>query len=282
MMKDMKDLRVMVIGAHPDDPDLNAGCTIMKLVAVGARVRFVSVCNGDKGHQTTWGASLAERRFGEAQASAKIFGVEDYAILGNSDCEVENTKELRLELTRRVRTFAPHIIFTHRICDYHADHRAVGMAVMDITYFLGVPGWCPEAPLPSVKPAVLFLRDTFTVPRELRPDVIVPVDDPAIRTRYLAALACHVSQFSEWLPFDKDIVAECPDWNDVPAREKFLTKHWVEPRKGLDARRFGVPEFKEVEVFEQSEYGRQMTADEMRDIFGPAAIVRLRGWEASR
>ena len=281
-MGSLKDFRVMVIGAHPDDPDLNAGCTIMKLVAAGARVRFISVCNGDKGHQATWGAALAKRRYGEAQASAKVFGVEDYAILGNSDCEVENTPALRRELTRRVREFAPHVIFTHRICDYHADHRVVGQAVMDITYFLGVPGWCPEAPLPSVKPAVLFLRDTFTVPRELRPDAIVPVDDPAIRQRYLAALACHVSQFAEWLPFDKGIAAECPDWDDIPAREAFLVKYWIESRKGYDARRFGVSELKEVEVFEQSEYGRQMSPEELKKVLGESSIISSRAWTASR
>lgn len=37
----MKDgeLRVMVIGAHPDDPDLNAGCTVMKLIEAGAMTK---------------------------------------------------------------------------------------------------------------------------------------------------------------------------------------------------------------------------------------------------
>ena len=47
----MKDLRVMVIGAHPDDADLNCGGTAIKLARAGARVRFVSVCNGSKGHR---------------------------------------------------------------------------------------------------------------------------------------------------------------------------------------------------------------------------------------
>lgn len=272
----------MVIGAHPDDPDLNAGCTVMKLIDAGARVRFVSVCNGDKGHQTSWGPELSRRRHGEAMASAKIFGVEDYAILDNPDCEIENTPEIRRELTRRVREFSPHVIFTHRICDYHADHRAVGQTVMDITYFLGVPGWCPDCPLPTVKPAVLFLRDTFTVPRELRPDVIVPVDDPGIRKRYLDALSCHVSQFAEWLPYDKQITAECPSWDDVPAREAFLIKHWLEPRKSFDAKRFGVTEFAEVEVFEQSEYARQMSPEELKTVFGANAIIGSRKWMASR
>ena len=42
------DLRVMVIGAHPDDADNLAGGTAVKFARAGARVRFVSVCNGDK------------------------------------------------------------------------------------------------------------------------------------------------------------------------------------------------------------------------------------------
>lgn len=271
----------MVVGAHPDDADLNFGCTALRLVAAGARVRFISVCNGDKGHQTTFGPALAKRRLLEAQASARILGVESYTVLGYSDCEVENTKELRIDLTHRIRAFSPHIIFTHRTCDYHADHRAVASAIMDIGYFLSVPGWCPDAPLPTVKPSVFFLRDTFTVPRELRPDVIVPVADSDLRKRYLSALACHVSQFAEWLPFNKDIVSECPSWDDVRARDAFLSKYWLD-RKRVDARRFGVEKWSEVEVFEQSEYGRQMSPSEMQSVFGDDAIVLNHTWTPSR
>lgn len=276
-----EELRVMVVGAHPDDADLNFGCTALRLTAAGSRVRFVSVGQGDKGHQTMFGPALAARRKLEAQASAKILGVEDYSVLNCLDCEIENTQEVRKELTRIIRAFSPHIVLTHRTCDYHADHRAVGTAIMDITYFLGVPGWCPDAPIPTVRPAVFYLRDTFTVPRELRPDVIVPVADPALRKRYLSALACHVSQFAEWLPFDKGILDECPPWDDIRARDEFLSKYWL-LRKRIDAGRFCVKNWAEVEVFEQSEYGRQLSPSEIREIFGEDSIVLGRNWTASR
>lgn len=42
--------RVMGIGAHPDDADIQCGCTTAKLIAKGARVKFVAVCNGNIGH----------------------------------------------------------------------------------------------------------------------------------------------------------------------------------------------------------------------------------------
>lgn len=278
----MNELRVMVIGAHPDDADILTGLTTQRLVAKGARVRYVSVCNGDKGHQTMWGEPLAKRRALEAQKSAETLGVEKYSVLGYSDCELEVTMKLKLELTRVIREFSPHYVLTHRTCDYHADHRAVGTALMDITYFLGVPGWCPEAPLPSVSPVVLFLRDTFTVPRELRPDLIVPGNDEGRIARYFDALACHVSQFAEWLPFDRGIVPETPDWSDVPARNAFLKKYWFDCRKGYDAERFGVPELKYVEAFEISEYGRQPEMEELRADFGDDVVLKGRVWQQSR
>ena len=34
--------RVMIIGAHPDDADIQCGCTAAKLIAKGARVKFVA------------------------------------------------------------------------------------------------------------------------------------------------------------------------------------------------------------------------------------------------
>ena len=108
--------------------------------------------------------ALAIRRYQEAQRSKAILGVEEYRVLNHHDCELEVTLEMRKEVTRMIREFSPHLVFTHRIYDYHADHRATGTLVMDSAYLLGVPLWCPETPIPTVKPAIYFLRDTFIQP----------------------------------------------------------------------------------------------------------------------
>lgn len=271
-----QDLRVMIIGAHPDDPDITGGGLALNFVRAGATVKLVSMCNGDKGHMSMTSAELALRRRGEAQRSKAVLGVADYLVMDHHDCEIEVNLETRREMTRLIRGFAPHLVFTHRTCDYHADHRAVGTLVMDSAYLLGVPLWCPETPIPSVKPAIYFLRDAFTKPSEMRPDIVLGVD--AEMDQLLEALCAHESQFFEWLAFDKGLLSEVPPREELEARKAFIVKHWMIPRKGHDAQRFrerlaevygqgqaGRINF--AEVYELSEYGYQPGRDELGWLF---------------
>ena len=62
-----KKLNVIVIGAHPDDADGTAGGTAIKFAQLGHNVLFVSLTNGDAGHQSEGGGALAKRRRAEAQ-----------------------------------------------------------------------------------------------------------------------------------------------------------------------------------------------------------------------
>ena len=55
-------LRVIAFGAHPDDCDIRASGTAALFAAAGHAVKFVSVTNGDVGHQTITGVDLAKRR----------------------------------------------------------------------------------------------------------------------------------------------------------------------------------------------------------------------------
>ncbi len=264
----------MIIGAHPDDPDITGGGLALNFVKVGATVKLVSMCNGDKGHMSMSSEALAARRYQEAQRSKAVLGVDEYRVLNHRDCELEVTLEMRKEVTRLIRGFAPHLVITHRTCDYHADHRAVGTLVMDSAYLLGVPLWCPETPIPSVKPAIYFLRDAFTQPSEIRPDIVVDIEDEM--DQLLTALCSHESQFFEWLVFDKRIAEPVP--SSLEGRKEFIKTHWMLPRKAFDAVRFrarlaevqGKERAKEIgfiEVYELSEYGYQPTADEAGRLF---------------
>jgi len=268
------DLRVMIIGAHPDDPDITGGGIALKYVKAGATVKLVSMCNGDKGHMAMTSEALAARRYREAQRSRAILGVDEYRIVPHRDCEIEVTLEMRQEMTRLIRAFAPHVVFTHRTCDYHADHRAVGTLVMDSAYLLGVPLWCPETPIPTVKPAIYFLRDAFTHPAELRPDIVVDIGDEM--DQLLTALCSHESQFFEWLAFDKRIAEAVPP--DLEGRKAFIEKYWMVPRKRFDADRFRLrleavygqgrgALVRYAEAYELSEYGYQPSAEEVKQLF---------------
>ena len=55
-------LNIIAFCAHPDDCDQRAGGIGARLAALGHRVRFVAVTNGDAGHQTEGGGVAARRR----------------------------------------------------------------------------------------------------------------------------------------------------------------------------------------------------------------------------
>ena len=63
-------LRIIAFGAHPDDCDIRAGGSAAKWAALGHKVRFVSVTNGDAGHHEQGGGQLAMRRRAEARRRA--------------------------------------------------------------------------------------------------------------------------------------------------------------------------------------------------------------------
>src|SRR5438309_11050890 len=87
-------IRVIAFGAHPDDCDIRAAGTAAKFAQLGHAVKFVSVTNGDAGHQTEGGGALAKRRRLEAKESARRLGIE-YEVLDNHDGELLPTLDVR-------------------------------------------------------------------------------------------------------------------------------------------------------------------------------------------
>ena len=83
------EFRVLFVVAHPDDADIHAGAMVAKLARAGARVRIVSLCNGDKGHQSMDSESLAARRYGPGLETSPLFphrtNVQFLKVLGRHD-----------------------------------------------------------------------------------------------------------------------------------------------------------------------------------------------------
>ena len=264
-------LRVMFIGAHPDDPDVRCSGFARTLVEAGHRVRFVAVCNGDKGHQFMDSPELARRRYGESRKVIGTLGIEDYIVGETPDCEAEPSLPLRRWVTRVIREFGPHIIVTHRPNDYHCDHRATATLVQDATYLVGVPLWCPDVPVPDVIPTVFFMGDRFTQPTPFRPDFVIDVsrhEDVIVDT-----FACHESQMFEWLvPEHGASLDDVPPASDVEGRRAFVRKtalHLVADYANAFSdsveRAYPGRHPKLVEVYEKSEYGR-MPVQAERDL----------------
>ena len=129
-------IRVLVIGAHPDDNEFGAGGTVAKLIKQGWQATYIICTNGNKGSHDPGMSSyrLSEIREGEQRAAADVLGVERVLFLRNNDGELEPTFALRSEIAFYIRHFKPHYVFTHDPWKHymlHPDHRAVGFATIE-------------------------------------------------------------------------------------------------------------------------------------------------------
>jgi LmbE family N-acetylglucosaminyl deacetylase len=274
-------LRLLVLGAHPDDAEYHAGGLCALYAARGHVVRMISVTAGDAGHQRLRGAPLAAIRREEARNAGRVLGAEGMT-WDHADGRLAPTIELREQIIRELRTFRPDLVLTHRTNDYHPDHRAVGQAVQDASYLVTVPALVPEAPILARDPVVALLPDRFTRPTPMRADVVVAID--GVVEAVIDALACHASQFFEWLPFNRGDLDQVPA--DAAGRRAWLGD-WYRERLAEQTERFR-PELvrrygsrvaagvRAAEAFEVSEYARPLDETERRRLFeaveaGPTA-----------
>lgn len=134
--------KLLVIVAHPDDPDFGAGATIAAFVEAGVEVSYCIVTSGDAGGFEDEGqSSIAARREAEQRAAADVYGVRNIHYLREPDGFVEPSVELRKKLIRVMRTERADTILTqhpdHSWTSFqrsHPDHLAVGRAVIRAAY----------------------------------------------------------------------------------------------------------------------------------------------------
>ena len=231
----------------------------------------MSVTNGDTGHHILSRKETAQTRYDEAQKAAKAFGVCEYQIL-NHDCGIEPTLELRREVIRIIRSFAPDVVITHRLCDYHPDHRATAQAVQDSAFVCMVPHFCEDVPTPQKTPIFAFSYDRFLEPRPHRADAMVEID--SVKEEKITALCNHVSQMFEWLPWiggNKDFDAskmteqEKRDHIEKLCFTRFKTP--VNANRERLAEIYGKEKGEAVvyaETFEMSPYSRTVTLEEFQ------------------
>ncbi|MCI0378386.1 MAG: PIG-L family deacetylase [Gemmataceae bacterium] len=225
-------LRLLIIGAHPDDADYAAGGTASLYRAAGHVVHMVSLTNGDAGHHLRAGPDLAKRRRQEAANAGAVIGAP-YELLDNHDGELEPTLENRRQVIRLLRTIRPDLVLTHRPNDYHPDHRYTSQLVQDAAYMVTVPAIVPGMPHLAANPVIAYLPDDFTKPYPLQPAIAVDVG-PVI-DKIVDMLDCHVSQFYEWLPYNMGFVHEVPA--DAKTRRMWLGE-LIKARLRKQAERF--------------------------------------------
>jgi len=220
--------QVLVVLAHPDDPEFFCGGTIARWAASGRNITYCLLTRGDKGadDDNLSTQELAEIREAEQRAAAKVLGVHEVIFLNELDGYVLPTLELRSDIVRVVRQVKPQVVVT---CDptnffpsntyiNHADHRAAGQVTLDAVY-------------PAARSALYFpelSKEEGLEPHKVREVYVSGAQNPNITVditeffnQKVAALSEHRSQIK-----------------DISALEERMRKRMLDPESPPDDPRY--------------------------------------------
>jgi LmbE family N-acetylglucosaminyl deacetylase len=232
--------RVMVVAAHPDDPEFGFGATVAKLAGEGAAVTYVVCTDGSQGGEdpSVPDEELTATRYAEQRAAAAVLGVKEVVFLGFRDGHLEPNVELRRAISREIRRYRPELVLTHaplRAIDIpigasHPDHLAVGEATLAAVY--------PDARNPRAYPELLQEGlEAHKVKEVWLPGFESSnhfVDATDVIDKKIEAILCHRSQF------------------DKPGVEPDMASKWTRERMKQAGERAG---YEYAEAFKRLETG---------------------------
>ncbi len=195
--------RVLVVTAHPDDPEFGFGASVARLAEDGADVFYVICSDGCQGGEdpSVPDAELSAIRYAEQRAAAEVLGVRDVVFLGFRDGSLAPTVELRKAIAREIRRLKPDLVLTHTpvrsigvgIGASHPDHTAVGEATLSAVY--------PDARNPRAFRELLAEGlEAHKVKEVWLPGFDDPdhyVDATGLVDKKIEAILCHRSQFEK-------------------------------------------------------------------------------------
>jgi LmbE family N-acetylglucosaminyl deacetylase len=187
-------MRVLAVGAHPDDLETLCGGTLARFVREGHEVVMCHVTNGDKGSYEDTSEEIARIRTSEAERASEICGAR-HMTLGLSDGEVlaadPAQRKLFVDLVRDAR---PDLIITHSPNDYHTDHNETSKLVFDSSFLATVPLIVTDKPSHD-KVTPIYYMETLSGLGFVPTEFVDVTDVIAVKE---AMLSAHQSQIS-WI-----------------------------------------------------------------------------------
>ncbi len=130
--------RALAVIAHPDDMEYGAAAAVARWTSQGKDVRYLLVTRGEVGIETMAPDVAGPAREAEQVASCAAVGVTEVEFLDHHDGLVVPDLRLRLDLARAIRRHRPEVLLSINFRESwggpswnHADHRAVGVALLD-------------------------------------------------------------------------------------------------------------------------------------------------------
>lgn len=125
-----KKLKIVVVGAHPDDPETACGGTMALLAAEGHEVVSVYLTKGEAGIKGKSFAEAAQIRTTEALEACKVLNARA-TFFSQIDGNTEITSDRYTEVYNFFKKESPDMVFTHWPIDRHRDHRICSILVYD-------------------------------------------------------------------------------------------------------------------------------------------------------
>jgi LmbE family N-acetylglucosaminyl deacetylase len=133
---------ILVVMAHPDDPDFFCGARVARWADLGREVVYCLLTRGDKGADEPGidPDALAQRREAEQRAAAEVLGVSKVLFLDHRDGELEPTYGLKRDVVRVIRQVRPQALVTSDPSVFyasfinHSDHRVAGEVALDAVW----------------------------------------------------------------------------------------------------------------------------------------------------
>jgi len=126
----VKRLKLLVVGAHPDDPETGCGGIISKYTKNGHEVVSVYLTRGEGGIPGKNNAEAAAIRTEEAKKACSIFGVRP-VFVGQIDGDTKLDTDRYNDMWKVIDKENPDIVITHWPIDTHRDHRICSLLVYD-------------------------------------------------------------------------------------------------------------------------------------------------------
>lgn len=126
-------LDILAIAAHPDDVELAAAGTLIKAKQEGKRIGVVDLTRGELGTRGS-----ADIRLAEAQAAARIMGLDARVNLQMADGFFQNTAQQQHLLIEQVRNYRPEVVLINAVSDRHPDHARAAALAKDACFLSGL------------------------------------------------------------------------------------------------------------------------------------------------
>ena len=184
-------LDLLVVAVHPDDAELGAGGTIIKLARAGQQVGVLDLTSGEP---TPHGSD--EKRTAETHAASKVLGIAWRKNLGLPNRRLEPTIEARYAVASVFRQTRPRVILAPYWEDVHPDHVAASRLIDDARFWSKLSR--TDMPGESFYPPKLYYYFSIHLRIVERPSFVIDVSDTF--DDKLKAVACYESQFGHRPP----------------------------------------------------------------------------------